>query len=205
MPVITATQMLESMQTAELPTRAEATDVCNAVLDGSDGVMLSGETAIGAHPTRVVAMMSRIVREAERLVIPHADLPHADGERHRALLVTEAVTLGAGAAAKHLDADVIVVATHSGRTALSVSKQRGQIPIVALTDREESARRMALYWGVTPLLTQVVEEPPQKMLEHVIRWGRETGVLHSGSRIVLVGSSNWSADGHDLLLVHSIP
>ena len=204
-PVITATQMLESMQTAELPTRAEATDVCNAVLDGSDGVMLSGETAIGAHPTRVVAMMSRIVREAERLVIPHADLPHADGERHRALLVTEAVTLGAGAAAKHLDADVIVVATHSGRTALSVSKQRGQIPIVALTDREESARRMALYWGVTPLLTQVVEEPPQKMLEHVIRWGRETGVLHSGSRIVLVGSSNWSADGHDLLLVHVIP
>jgi pyruvate kinase len=204
-PVITATQMLESMQTSELPTRAEATDVCNAVLDGSDAVMLSGETAIGAHPNRVVAMMSRIVREAERLVVPHADPPHAEGERHRALLVTEAVTLGAVAAAKHLDADLIVVATHSGRTALSVSKQRSQIPIVALTDRVESAQRMALYWGVTPLVTNIVQETPQQMLDFVVRWGRDSGVLHSGSRVVLVGLSNWSADGHDLMLVHAIP
>ncbi|MBA3316294.1 MAG: pyruvate kinase [Planctomycetota bacterium] len=204
-PVITATQMLESMQTSELPTRAEATDVCNAVLDGSDAVMLSGETAIGAHPKRVVSMMSRIVREAERLVVPHMEPPHAEGERHRALLVTEAVTLGAVAAARHLDADLIVVATHSGRTALSVSKQRSQIPIVALTDRVESAQRMALYWGVTPLVTNVVHESPQKMLDHVVNWGRDAGVLHSGSRIVLVGLSNWSTDGHDLMLVHAIP
>lgn len=204
-PVITATQMLESMTTAELPTRAEATDVSNAVLDGSDAVMLSGETAIGAHPKRVVAMMSRIAVEAERLVLPHAEPPAGDGERHRALLVTEAVTLGAGMAAKHLDADLIVVATHSGRTALSVSKQRGQIPIVALTDRADSARRMALYWGVTPLVTDAVHHSPQEMLEFVVRWGKEAGVLRSGSRIVLVGMSNWSADGHDLMLVHAIP
>lgn len=204
-PVITATQMLESMTTAELPTRAEATDVCNAVLDGSDAVMLSGETAIGEHPKQVVMMMSRIVREAERLVVPYPEPSLAEGERHRALLVTEAVTLGAGAAAKHLDADLIVVATHSGRTALAVSKQRGQVPIVALTDREESARRMSLYWGVTPIVTEAVGETPQKMLDLVVRWGKGAGVLHSGSRIVLVGTSNWSADGHDLLLVHAIP
>lgn len=204
-PVITATQMLESMQTSELPTRAEATDVCNAVLDGSDAVMLSGETAIGAHPKRVVSMMSRIVREAERLVVPHPEPPHAEGERHRALLVTESVTLGAVAAARHLDADLIVVATHSGRTALSVSKQRSQIPIVALTDRVESAQRMALYWGVTPLVTTTVQGTPQEMLEYVVRWGRDAGALHSGSKIVLVGLSNWSADGHDLMLVHAIP
>ncbi len=204
-PVITATQMLESMTTADLPTRAESTDVCNAVLDGSDAVMLSGETAIGNHPKRVVAMMSRIVREAERLVTPHPEPPFAEGERHRALLVTEAVTIGAGAAAKHLDADLIVVATHSGRTALAVSKQRIQIPIIALTDSSTSARRMSLYWGVTPLVTSTVAETPQAMLDFVVRWGKETGILHSGNRIVLVGSSNWSADGHDLLLVHAIP
>jgi len=204
-PVITATQMLESMTTSEMPTRAEATDVSNAVLDGSDAVMLSGETAIGAHPKRVVAMMSRIAVEAERLVLPHAESPAGDGERHRALLVTEAVTLGAGLAARHLEADLIVVATHSGRTALSVSKQRGQIPIVALTDRPDSARRMALYWGVTPLVTDAVHRTPQEMLEFVVRWGKEAGVLRSGSRIVLVGLSNWSADGHDFMLVHAIP
>lgn len=204
-PVITATQMLESMTTAELPTRAEATDVSNAVLDGSDAVMLSGETAIGAHPKRVVGMMSRIAIEAERLVSPHGEPAAGDGERHRALLVTEAVTLGAGAAARHLDADLIVVATHSGRTALSVSKQRGQIPVVALTDRPEAARRMTLYWGVTPLVTDAVRQSPHEMLEHVVRWGKTAGVLRSGSRVVLVGMSNWSAAGHDLLLVHAIP
>ena len=204
-PVITATQMLESMTSADLPTRAEATDVCNAVLDGSDAVMLSGETAIGAHPKRVVGMMSRIIQEAERLVVPHGEPPHAEGERHRAMVVTEAVTVGAGAAARHLDADLIVVATHSGRTALAVSKQRGQVPVIALTDRPEAARRMALYWGVTPLVTDAVQGSPQKMVDFVVRWGREKGVLHSGSRIVLVGLSNWSADGHDLMLVHVIP
>jgi pyruvate kinase len=204
-PVITATQMLESMTTAEMPTRAEATDVSNAVLDGSDAVMLSGETAIGAHPKRVVAMMSRIAIEAERIVAPHAEPPAGEGERHRALLVTEAVTLGAGMAAKHLEADLIIVATHSGRTALAVSKQRGQIPVIALTDRPEAARRMTLYWGVTPLVTDAVHKSPQDMLEFVVAWGKDAGVLRSGSRVVLVGTSNWSADGHDLMLVHAIP
>ena len=204
-PVITATQMLESMVTSELPTRAESTDVCNAVLDGSDAVMLSGETAIGSHPRRVVAMMSRIIQEAERLVVPHADAPDANVERHRALIVTEAVTLGAGAAARHLEADLIVVATHSGRTALAVSKQRGQIPILALTDNVAAARRMALYWGVMPIVTQTVHDSPQKMLEFVVQWGRERHVLTPGSKLVMVGTSNWSADGHDLMLVHAIP
>ena len=204
-PVITATQMLESMQSADRPTRAEATDVCNAVLDGSDAVMLSGETAIGSHPTRVVAMMSRIVREAERLVAPYDENLSDVHERHQALLATEAVTAGAGAAAKQLGADLIVVATHSGRTALSVSRQRGQIPVVALTDCEESARRMALYWGVTPIVTDIVQTSPQEMLDFVVRWGREHGTLRSGNRVVLVTMSNWSADGHDLMLVHAIP
>lgn len=204
-PVITATQMLESMQSADRPTRAEATDVCNAVLDGSDAVMLSGETAIGDHPQRVVAMMSRIVRESERLVAPSEENPQEVRERHRALIATEAVTAGAGAAAKSLDANLIVVATHSGRTALSVSRQRGQIPVIALTDSRESARRMTLYWGVTPLVTEIVNQSPRDMLDFVVRWGRSGGTLRQGNRLVLVTMSNWSADGHDLMLVHAIP
>ena len=204
-PVITATQMLDSMQTNESPTRAEASDVANAVLDGSDAVMLSGETAVGRHPVRAVAMMSRIVHEAERLVRSSRTGDTESRPRTRALLVTEAVTLGAGTAAEHLDADLIVVATHSGRTAMALSKQRSRVPILALTDRPDTARRMCLYWGVTPLETNVVDGTPKQMLDFVVAWGRQERALHSGSRLVLVGSSNWSDEGHDLMLVHAIP
>ncbi len=204
-PVITATQMLDSMQTNELPTRAEASDVANAVLDGSDAVMLSGETAVGRYPIEAVGMMSRITHEAEKLVRSSRTGDTESGPRTRALLVTEAVTLGAGTAAEHLDADLIVVATHSGRTAMAVSKQRSRVPILALTDRPDTARRMCLYWGVTPLETQVVHDTPQQMLDFVVEWGREEKTLHSGSRLVLVGKTNWSDDGHNLMLVRAIP
>jgi pyruvate kinase len=204
-PVITATQMLDSMQTNELPTRAEASDVANAVLDGSDAVMLSGETAVGRYPMKAVAMMSRIAREAERLV-PSGKLSDISSRaRTRALDVTEAVTLGAGAAAEHLEADVIVVSTHSGRTAMAVSKQRSTVPILAISDRADTARRMCLYWGVTPLETSAVHKSPQELLEFVVNWGRGEKMLHTGSKLVVVGSTNWSAEGHDLMLVHVIP
>lgn len=204
-PVITATQMLDSMQRNELPTRAEASDVANAVIDGSDAVMLSGETAVGAHPVAAVAMMSRIAHEAERLVAPAQYGDVSSQPRTRATLITEAVTLGAGTAAQHLDADLIVVATHSGRTAMAVSKQRHSVPILALTDQPETARRMSLYWGVTALETNAVQSPPTKLLELVVEWGLREQVLASGSKLVLVGSTNWSAVGHDMLLVHAVP
>ncbi len=204
-PVITATQMLDSMQNNEFPTRAEASDVANAVLDGSDAVMLSGETAIGLYPVDAVAMMSRIALEAERLVAA-TDSSHAESpSRKLANRVTEAVTLGAGAAAEKLEADLIVVATHSGRTAMAVSKQRNSVPIVALSDRPDTTRRMCLYWGVTAVETSAVHDPPEKLLRFVVDWGKKEKVIESGSRLVLVASSNWSADGHDLMLVHVVP
>lgn len=203
-PVITATQMLDSMQSNELPTRAEASDVANAVLDGSDAVMLSGETAVGQYPVRAVAMMSRIVYEAERLVTKSKQLDSDSGERTRALVVTEAVTLGASTVAEHLEADLIVVATHSGRTAMAVSKQRSPVAILALTDNAHVARRMCLYWGVKPMHTDVVYKPPQELLAFAVAWGKRHKVIQSGSRLVLVGSSNWSDEGHDLMLVHAV-
>ncbi|GAB4139899.1 MAG: pyruvate kinase [Planctomycetaceae bacterium] len=203
-PVITATQMLDSMQTNELPTRAEASDVANAILDGSDAVMLSGETAIGEHPQKVVFTMSRIASEAERLV---RISKQGDSESHpgtRAKFVTEAVTLGASTAAEHLKADMIVVATRSGKTAMAVSKQRSPVPVLALTDNPHSARRMTLYWGVTPLETSVVHESPQRLMEFVVGWGRNNKVLESGNNIVVVASTDWSAEGHDLMMVHTV-
>jgi len=204
-PVITATQMLDSMQDNERPTRAEASDVANAVLDGSDAVMLSGETAIGKYPVEAVAMMSRIALEAERMVTANRFVDSESQPNTRATLVTEAVTLGAGAAAERLEADLIAIATHSGRTAMALSKQRGPVPILALTDRPESARRMCLYWGITPLETEAVQQRPDELMEYVVEWGQREKVLERGSRLVLVTSTDWSKKGKDLMLVHALP
>jgi pyruvate kinase len=203
-PVITATQMLDSMQRNELPTRAEVSDVANAVLDGTDAVMLSGETAIGEFPAETVSMMSRICQEAERLLPPRPMGDTLSSSRTRATAITEAVTHGAGAAAENLAADLIVVATRGGKTAMAVSKQRRAAPILALTDRPEVARRMTLMWGVTPVLTEAVAYPPRDLLAFVERLGRDQHILTTGSKLVLVGSSDWSKEWHDMMLVHVV-
>ena len=204
-PVITATQMLDSMQHHNRPTRAEASDVANAVLDGSDAVMLSGETAAGEYPTAAVTMMNRLAFEAERL--QRQKVPYEASlqpERFQTMLVTEAVTLGAGIVAEKLGADLIVVATHSGRTALAVSKQRLPVPILGLTDQTATARRMALYWGVISLLTDLVDAPAPTLLDFVVQWGLANGLLRVGSKLVLVASTHWASPGHDLLMVHEV-
>jgi pyruvate kinase len=204
-PVITATQMLDSMQKNELPTRAEASDVFNAVLDGTDAVMLSGETAAGDYPVEAVAMMSRILREAERLLEPRLWKSDSRSKpRNRATVITEAVTHGAATAAEHLGADLIVAATLGGKTAMAISKQRPHVPILALTDRPEVARRMCLFWGVTALETPEVASAPRDLLAFVTQLGRERKLLESGSKLVLVGSSDWTLEWHDMMLVHVV-
>lgn len=204
-PVITATQMLDSMQKNELPTRAEASDVFNAVLDGTDAVMLSGETAAGDYPVEAVAMMSRIVREAERLLEPRLDpIDSRSLPRNRATAITEAVTHGAATAAAHLGADLIVAATAGGKTAMAISKQRPRVPILALTDRPEVARRMCLFWGVAAVETPAVAWAPKELLEFVTKLGCDQHLLDSGSKLVLVGSSDWSLEWHDMMLVHVV-
>ena len=204
-PVITATQMLDSMQTNDLPTRAEVTDVANAVIDGTDAVMLSGETAIGRHPVQCVRMMDRIAREAEVLVHGISPMDLVESESRRARPITEAVTRGAIAAAESIRADLIVVATVTGRTALALSRMRGRVPILAFTDREDVARRMCLYWGVTPVLNRAVQQSADALLQYVVPWGRRAGLLQSGSRIIIVGHTAWLGETHDLMMVHEIP
>jgi len=205
LPVICATQMLDSMQKNELPTRAEVSDVANAILDGADAVMLSGETAVGDHPVEAVAMMSRIAQDAERLVEPRPSGDPYTAERTRAKAVTEAVTAGAGTAADHLGADLIAVATRTGKTALALSKQRRPVPVVALTDAPEIARRMTLFWGVYPVETQAVAQSPREQLQFVESLGRQLEMVSTGTKLVLVGSSDWGQSGHDMMLAYVVP
>ncbi len=205
-PVITATQMLDSMTHNSRPTRAETTDVANAVLDGTDAVMLSGETAAGEYPAEAVATMSHICYEAERVLQPHRQSQEPVSRAHsQALAVTEAVTLGAARAAEQLAAELLVVATRGGKTAMALSQQRSQTPILGVSDSPETTRRLCLYWGVTPLQSAKVTAPLQEFLESVVAWCRDQDILHSGKRIVVVTSTDWTAAGHDLMLVHQLP
>ncbi|MCA8985628.1 MAG: pyruvate kinase [Planctomycetaceae bacterium] len=203
-PVITATQMLDSMQEHPFPTRAEANDVANAVLDGTDAVMLSGETAVGKFPVQTVEMMEKIIRNTEDEIGHRSDVDWKTESKNRAMVVTEAVTLGACTVAERLHADLMVVCTQSGRTALAISRQRSSIPLLALTDSTHTAGKMCVYWGVIPCRTSIVKQDAHSILEFALKWGKDRGILKSGSRVVLISDTEWGAEGHDLMVVHVV-
>jgi len=145
-PVITATQMLESMTRSAQPTRAEASDVANAVLDGTDAVMLSGETAVGKHPVEAVRAMDRIVRAAEELA--PRDKHYAAPATARSRGHARAVCAAAAQLARDLPADAIAVYTRSGQAAKTLSQLRAGVPVYALCERETTASELSLYHGV---------------------------------------------------------
>ncbi len=178
-PVITATQMLRSMVDSLLPTRAEASDVANAVLDGSDAVMLSEETAIGHHPVAAVEMMARILVQAEPLLRPRGDgggSEVADVMARTACVVTAEV----GAVA-------VVVPTRSGFTARLVARHRPRVPIVALTADESVRRRLSLVWGVTAITAPWLAGTEAAVLDRFRDSVRATGVVPAGSLVVVTG------------------
>jgi pyruvate kinase len=179
-PVITATQMLRSMVDSPLPTRAEVSDVYNAILDGSDAVMLSEETAVGAHPAAAVAMMDRIARSAERAFPFGARLPAASG----VLGTDEAVAQAACGTAATVDAAVIVTLTKSGSTTRLVSKYRPCQPILALTDEADVCRRLALVWGAFPLHAPH-RETLEAYEEDALRLALESGLCCPGDHVVV--------------------
>jgi pyruvate kinase len=183
-PAITATQMLETMIGRPEPTRAEASDVANAILDGTSAVMLSAETAIGTYPVEAVETMARIARAVEPSL----------GYRHQLPSASEAPTVGRAMSnaacdlAEALGAKAILVPTFTGRTASAVARLRPRRPIVALTHVTVSLQHMAIEWGVTPL--EIPESTDvEDLWRHSIETARAAGIVESGDRVVLTAGT----------------
>jgi len=202
-PVITATEMLDSMVHSRRPTRAEASDVANAVLDGTDAVMLSGETAIGDHPARVVETMDRIVRDVEESE-EYAEsreqrVPEAGTTR------TDALARSARFLARDIGASAVVAASESGYTALKAAKYRPSIPIVASTPSESVRRRLALSWGIHPVTTDYVTEGADAVIQTAVQAALDTAAADGGDTVVVLSGMMTELEGlntANMLKVH---
>jgi pyruvate kinase len=180
-PVITATQMLDSMQRNPVPTRAEVSDVANAILDGTSAVMLSGETAAGAYPVEAVRTMAAVALRAEAALKQYGYLQNIRPEPSN--VMTEAVAQAAITMANHLEAAAIITLTESGFTSRSISKYRPDCPILAVTGSPDVVRKLAMNWGVTALLFEG-ERVDEQMIQFGISRGREQGFIQRGDVIV---------------------
>ena len=199
-PVIVATQMLESMHHQTLPTRAEATDVANAILDGTDACMLSGETAVGEYPVLAVKMMHRIALEAEKLL----KVRQKCAGRHRSETpsVTQAVCDAAVTVAEEVAAPMILVGTRSGRTALAISNRRCFTLCVAASTNVRTLQRMNLYWGVFPMAN--VPSERREALQAVMAAGKESGYLEHGDRMIYIVGASPESNHQNVLYVHIV-
>jgi pyruvate kinase len=201
--VITATQMLESMTEHARPTRAEASDVANAVFDGTDAVMLSAETAAGRHPVEAVRVMDRIVRAAEEGAEPGVVRVTDRAPAVRDSL-PEAMCAAACSAVNTVNADAVVAFSESGATARLMSKQRPAAPIVAVTPSDTVRRRMALYWGVVPLTMPRIEQTDARVHE-IERRLKEKGLAKSGQRLVILsGTIMGQRGGTNVMKLHEV-
>ncbi|WP_396610371.1 pyruvate kinase [Haloferax sp. S1W] len=202
-PVITATEMLDSMVRSRRPTRAEASDVANAVLDGTDAVMLSGETAVGDHPVRVVETMSRIVKEIE------ASPEYAESQEQRVPTAadnsrTEALARSARYLARDVNAAAVVAVTESGYTARKTAKFRPGVPVVAVTPNDRTRRQLSLSWGVSAEYSDY-STSVESVMDDAVTAALDAGVAESGDTIVVLSGMMTELEGTNttnMLKVH---
>ncbi len=179
-PVITATQMLESMTDNPTPTRAEASDVANAIWDGTDAVMLSGETASGKYPIETISMMDKIVREAEKTPKERPFLRNQDLSS-----VTASIMVAASMISEKIGAKRIVSVTESGSSCLRITQFRPSVPVLGITNSLKVARRMCLYWGVSPFIVTEQKEENPEFMKNVLKEVKERLFLKNGDKLVL--------------------
>ncbi|MFD3445335.1 pyruvate kinase [Microbacteriaceae bacterium 4G12] len=202
-PVITATQMLDSMQRNPRPTRAEASDVANAIFDGTDAIMLSGETAAGQYPLESVKMMATIASRVER------SLQYQDLFRKRMkeakTTITDAISQSVAHTAIALDVAAIVTPTESGYTAKMISKYRPKSPIVAVTFDERVCRKLALVWGVQAYVSAKKVDSTDAMLETAVQTGMDSGMIGFGDTVVITAGVPVGESGTtNLMKIHVV-
>lgn len=200
--VITATQMLDSMMKNPRPTRAEATDVANAIYDGTSAIMLSGETAAGLYPVEALQTMARIAQCAEE------DINYAKRFKERAADlspdVTNAISHATCTSAHDLGASAIITVTKGGRTARMISKYRPSCPIICCTTEESVQRQLNMSWGVTPLVIEEVTNTDD-LFERAVEAGEKAGLLHNGELVVMTAGVPLGISGTtNLMKVHVV-
>ena len=181
-PVITATQMLDSMMRAPRPTRAEVTDVANAIYDGTSAVMLSGESAAGKYPVEAVEMMAKIAERAEAAIDYKKNFYHY--ERAANQNVTDAVCHAACTTAIDLNAAAVIIVTKSGVSARNISKYRPSCNIIAGTTSDKAYRQLNMSWGVTPVHLEEQNEV-FTLFDHAVAAGKKQGLLQAGDKVVI--------------------
>ena len=197
-PVITATQMLDSMERNPRPTRAEVSDVANAIFDGTSAVMLSGETAAGSRPVEAVETMDKLAREAEAGLREFGYLQQI--EPNPSNEVTEAVAQASITMANHLDAAAIIALTETGFTSRLISKYRPDCPILAITSSLQVVTRLAMNWGVLAMHYQGSGSDDDK-IEFAISRAKELGYVRENDLLILTAGSSWQAGSTDLIRV----
>jgi len=201
-PVITATQMLDSMRSSPLPTRAEVSDVANAILDGTSAVMLSNETAVGTYPVEAVRTMASLALEAEKGLREYGHLQHIlPGRTHE---VTEAVSQAAITMANHLEAAAIIALTESGRTARSISKYRPRCAILGVSRWPAVVRAFAMNWGVTGVLLESDGSSDTDVIDVALRRARELGIAAPGDVCVVTAGRSQQTGSTNLIRVVSV-
>ncbi|MEC0766122.1 pyruvate kinase [Bacillus atrophaeus] len=200
-PVITATQMLDSMQRNPRPTRAEASDVANAIFDGTDAIMLSGETAAGSYPVEAVQTMHRIASRSEEALNYKEILSKRRGQV--GMTITDAIGQSVAHTAINLSAAAIVTPTESGHTARMISKYRPQAPIVAVTVNESISRKLALVFGVFPESGQNATSTDQ-MLDDAVQKSLNSGIVKHGDLIVITAGSVGESGTTNLMKVYTV-
>ncbi len=199
-PVITATQMLETMSTNPIPTRAEASDVANAIFDGTDAVMLSGETASGRYPVKALRMMAKIADQAETSPFMKYNIQHAPDSSD---LVTHAVAQSAVNILHEIKARCIVAFSVSGKTSKQISKQRPSAPVFAFTSRKEIYNRLGLLWGITPMYIPKINDA-KRLVESSERLLMDKNHVQKGDLIVIVIGLGLKEGSTNMIKIHRV-